>query len=137
MRLPYVQATASPASLMPRLPMNLSYGNESVEVVGLLDTGSSVNVLPYGVGLALGAIWDEQRFSVPLVGSLGRFEARGLVVMASHPRINPDNPVRLVCAWTRAEDAPVLFGQSNFFMEFDVCFYGSQNTFEINLKRAQ
>jgi hypothetical protein len=54
--------------------------------------------------------------------------------MASHPRINPDNPVRLVCAWTRAEEAPVLFGQSNFFMEFDVCFYRSQRAFEINLK---
>jgi hypothetical protein len=61
MRLPYVQATDSPASLMPRLPMILSYGSQSVEVVGLLDTGSSVNVLPYGVGLALGAVWVASR----------------------------------------------------------------------------
>ena len=137
MRFPYVPADDLPTSLMPRLSLVLSYGNRSVKVVGLLDTGAAVNVLPYGIGLALGAVWEDQKFSVPLVGSLGRFEARGLAVFASHPQLNPDNPVRLVCAWTRAEDAPVLFGQLNFFMEFDVCFYRSQSVFDINLKIDQ
>ena len=137
MRFPYVSADGLPTSLMPRLPLVLSYGNRSVEVVGLLDTGAAVNVLPYGIGLALGAVWEEQTFSVPLVGSLGHYEARGLVVFAFHPQLNPDNPVRLVCAWTRAEDAPVLFGQLNFFIEFDVCFYRSQSVFDLNLKADQ
>jgi hypothetical protein len=63
----------------------LNYGSRSVEVTGLLDTGAAVNVLPYGVGLALGAIWEDQKFSLPLVGSLGQYEARGLAVFASHP----------------------------------------------------
>jgi hypothetical protein len=134
MRFPYGPADDLPTSLMPRLPLVLTYGSRSVEVVGLLDTGAAVNVLPYGVGLALGAVWEDQKFSVPLVGSLGRYEARGLAVFASHPQINPDQPVRLVCAWTKAEDAPVLFGQMNFFMEFDVCFYRSQTVFDIHLK---
>jgi hypothetical protein len=34
--------------------------NYSLNVSGLLDTGSSVNVLPYDMGLALGAILENQ-----------------------------------------------------------------------------
>ena len=134
MRFPYMPADDLPTSLMPRLPLVLSYGNRSIEVVGLLDTGAAVNVLPYEIGIALGAVWEAQKFTVALVGSLGRYEARGLAVFASHQQLNPDKPVRLVCAWTKAEDAPVLFGQFNFFVEFNVCFYRSQNIFDINLK---
>lgn len=131
MRVPYTAYDEAPMSLMPRLQLSLNYGSQSVDVVGLLDTGSAVNVLPYQVGLSLGARWDEQTTSVPLVGSLGRYEARALVVTASHREITNNDPVRLVFAWTQAEEAPVLFGQMNFFLEFDVCFYRSQAVFEI------
>ncbi|WP_152540390.1 hypothetical protein [Aphanizomenon flos-aquae] len=41
-----------------------------MNVSGLLDTGSSVNVLPYEMGLALGAVWENQRLSLPLGGNL-------------------------------------------------------------------
>jgi hypothetical protein len=40
-------------------------------------------------------------------------------------------PVRLVFAWTQADNIPMILGQVNFFMEFDVCFYRSQQAFEI------
>ena len=73
----YVSADNLPTILMPRMPLTLIFGNESVEVVGLLDTGAAVSVLPYQVGLALGAVWEDQTTVVPLVGSLGQFEARG------------------------------------------------------------
>jgi len=82
--------------------------------VGLLDTGAAVNVLPYPVGLALGADWDQQIVAIPLTGSLGSIEARALVVLASHPQLTLADPIRLVFAWTRIEDAPVIFGQTNF-----------------------
>jgi len=42
--------------------------------MGLLDTGASVNVLPYNVGVQLGASWEEQRFCVTLAGNLARNE---------------------------------------------------------------
>jgi hypothetical protein len=29
---------------------------------------------------------------------------------------------------------PVIFGQMNFFLEFDVCFYRSQGVFDVRLK---
>lgn len=131
---PYIGVGDLPTSLMPRLPMTLSIDRRSIDVVGLVDTGAAVNVLPYRVGLALGAKWEEQTTSVSLVGSLGQFEARALFVMASHPQITSTDEVRLVFAWTQSENAPVIFGQMNFFLEFDVCFYRSQAVFEVSPK---
>ncbi len=133
MRFPYTAADGTPTSLMPILRLNLSIANYSIEVAGLLDTGSAVNVLPYPVGLQLGAVWEQQTTPIQLVGSLGRFEARALVAIASHPEIT-DQPIRLVFAWTKAEEVRVIFGQMNFFLEFDVCFYRSQNVFDVRPK---
>jgi hypothetical protein len=135
-RFPYVAANNLPTSLMPRLPMLLSLDDRSVEVTGLLDTGAAVSVLPYRVGLALGVVWEDQSVPVSLVGSLGQFEARALMVLGSHPEITGKDGVRLVFAWTQAENAPVIFGQMNFFLEFDVCFYRSQSFFEVNVKAS-
>ena len=42
--------------IMPYLHLILTSGNRSVELMALLDTGASVNVLPYEVGIQLGAI---------------------------------------------------------------------------------
>lgn len=49
-------------------------------VAGLLDTGSTVNVLPYPLGLQLGFAWDQQLTQVQLTGSLARLPARGVIV---------------------------------------------------------
>ena len=136
MRFPYTAADNTSTSMMTRLPLTLSLGNRSVEVSGLLDTGSAVNVLPYNIGHRLGAVWDQQTTTVPLVGSLGQFEARALIVLASHPQLRLQSPLRLVFVWSQAQDAPVIFGQMNFFMEFDVCFYRAQGVFELELKKS-
>jgi hypothetical protein len=80
---------------LPQLPLSLTYRDSSVEVSGLLDTGASVNVLPYSVGVQLGAIWEEQTTCVILAGNLASVEARGLLVSA---QISDFDPVRLVFA---------------------------------------
>jgi hypothetical protein len=113
---------------VPSLPLTLSYRNNSIEVSGLLDTGASVNVLPYDVGVRLGAVWEEQTTTVLLAGNLAPVEARGLVVSAE---IRPFVPRRLVFAWSQTNDVPLLLGRMNFFLEFDVCFYRSQLAFEV------
>ncbi|RUT08900.1 hypothetical protein DSM106972_009530 [Dulcicalothrix desertica PCC 7102] len=41
------------SSNMPYLPLTLAYNKRSLQALGLLDTGASVNVLPYNVGLQL------------------------------------------------------------------------------------
>lgn len=134
MRFPYLAANASSASLMPRMPLTLVLDDSAIEVVGLLDTGSTISVLPYRVGLALGARWEQQRSALHLTGSLANTEARGLGLLAYHPQINAGHPVELVFAWTSSNDVPVIFGQMNFFMEFEVCFYRAAGYFEVNLR---
>ncbi|MBD0387434.1 MAG: hypothetical protein ICV54_13150 [Nostoc sp. C3-bin3] len=46
---------------VPILPLTLSYKNSVVNVLGLLDTGASINVLPYSVGIQLGAVSQSLR----------------------------------------------------------------------------
>lgn len=41
---------------MPYMPLILSLDGQSLNTEGLLDTGASVNVLPYELGLQLGLI---------------------------------------------------------------------------------
>lgn len=41
---------------------------------------------------------------------------------------------RMAFAWARAKNMPVILGQTNFFMEFDVCFYRSKLEFEVSSK---
>ncbi len=120
-------------STLPYIPLILTYQTQSLRVSGLLDTGSSVNVLPYDVGLRLGAVWERQRLSVPLGGNLARFEARALVLTAT---LEQFPTVDLAFAWTRDRNAPLILGHMNFFLAFDVCFYRSELAFEISSKRV-
>ncbi|MCK8604472.1 hypothetical protein [Desulfoferrobacter suflitae] len=118
-------------NLLAHLSITLHHGTHAVTVPGLLDTGSTVNVLPYNVGVQLGLVWDQQPTRVHLTGNLARLPARGVIItgqVASFPL------VELAFAWTQSTEVPVILGQVNFFMEFDVCFFGSQAAFEINPK---
>lgn len=132
-RFPYISTDAAlgPASLSPYLPLSLSHEDRIVEVSGLLDTGASVNVMPFSVGLDLGADWDQLITSLDLTGNLSQYEAKALMVTGVAAGFEP---VPLVFAWTRATDVPLILGQVNFFMEFDLCFYRSQLTFDIRPK---
>ncbi len=119
------------ASRLPYMPMTLRLQEREVSVSALLDTGSAVNVLPYEAGLQLGAVWERPTTTVRLTGNLANEPARVLTLMGS---VGSLPPVRLVFAWTRAPGVPVILGQVNFFMEFDVCFFRSQSRFEVNVK---
>ena len=121
----------SEPSRLAYLPITLSHESHSLVASGLLDTGSTVNVLPYPFGLQLGFAWDEQTTPVYLTGSLARLPSRGIILtghVASFPSIE------LAFAWTQSVDVPVILGQVNFFMEFDVCFFRSQSAFEVGPK---
>jgi hypothetical protein len=118
---------------LPRVPMMLAYNNQRLEAIGLVDSGATVNVIPYDVGVQLGAIWDDTKAVIPLAGNLGRFPAMPLLLMAE---IDDFAPVRLAFAWAKTNLSPIILGQTNFFMEFDVCFYRAKLEFEINLKSS-
>ncbi|MBC7227290.1 MAG: hypothetical protein H5T61_08660 [Thermoflexales bacterium] len=113
---------------LPRLPLILRLGDQSVEVVGLVDSASTVNVLPYEVGIRLGASWDDHKAIIRLGGTLGGMNAIPLFVTAL---VGQFAPVRLAFAWVKRNDVPLILGQTNFFMEFEVCFYRSRLEFEV------
>lgn len=129
-RFPFVERTnrVGLSSTMPYLPITLHHRDHSVETMALLDTGASVNVLPYEVGLQLGAVWEEQTVPVQLSGNLAQMESKGLVLPA---KIDSFPPVLLAFAWTQSQNVPLIMGHMNFFAEFDVCFYRADLAFEL------
>lgn len=133
-RFPFIERinALGVCSTMPYLPLTLTYKNQSIKVMGLLDTGASVNVLPYEIGLQLGAVWEEQKVPIQLSGNLARLEARGLVLSAT---VAEFSPVLLAFAWTKSTEAPLILGHMNFFVEFDVCFYRADLVFEVSPRR--
>lgn len=116
------------SSTMPYLPITLTHQNTSIEVMALLDTGASVNVLPYEVGLQLGAVWSAQTTSIKLSGNLDTIEARGLILSGAVAHFSS---VLLAFAWTQARDVPIILGHMNFFAEFNVYFYRYASAFEV------
>jgi len=127
-----VQNHLGPLNRMPYLPLTLRYENCTLTASGLLDTGATVNVMPYQFGLQLGAVWERQSVPLQLAGNLAHLPAYGLLVKA---QIAQFPPVDLAFAWTSSDNVPLILGQVNFFMEFDVCFYRSQERFEMSPKK--
>jgi len=113
---------------LPTIPVTLSHTGSSISANALLDTGSTINLLPYDIGLQLGAIWEVQTVRLPLAGNLAKLEARGLFVQV---QIGNLEPVRLAFAWAQASQVPLILGQTNFFREFNVCFKRSLRTIKI------
>ena len=61
-RYPFIAADSAlgEASFRPYLPLTLAYQGQTAVTAGLLDTGAAVNVLPFRIGVELGAIWQQQ-----------------------------------------------------------------------------
>ena len=129
-RFPYlaVASARGDSALTPLLPIELWVQNQTpIRTHELLDSGATVNVLPYALGLQIGAIWEAQKTTVTLTGNLALHEARALILEG---RVTNFPPVRLVFAWSRAEHVPLIPGQVNFFEHFNVSFRGVQRQFE-------
>jgi hypothetical protein len=133
MRLPYSTTNLSQTALdsLPRISLILQRYDRRIEACGLVDSGATVNVLPYKLGLELGGQWDDQRAQIPLAGNISRQLAMPFSATAS---IGDFAPTELIFAWVRSPNTPLILGQTNFFREFDICFYRAQSEFEIRLK---
>ena len=116
---------------LPRVPIVLRREGRTVEAMGLVDSGATVNVMPYELGLQLGATWDDKKASIQLTGNLGNQPAMPFFAMV---QVGDIAPVQLAFAWTKNSNTSLILGQTNFFMEFDVCFYRSKMEFEVRPK---
>jgi hypothetical protein len=130
MRFQYstTNATQDEFDALPRLPFRLRQNGRVTDVVGLVDSGATVNVLPYEAGVQLGGVWDSTKATLRLAGNLGSLPAMPFFALAE---IGDFAPVRLAFAWVNSDAAPLILGQTNFFMEFEVCFYRSTLEFEV------
>ena len=135
MRFPYSTTDPSQDAFdsLPRLPLRLRTDSRALDVMGLVDSGATVNGLPHDVGLQLGLVWDDRRANSRLAGSLGQQPAMPVFMSAE---IADFAPVRRAFAWVQSPDAPLILGQTNFFMEFEVCFYRSSLEFEVKPKSS-
>lgn len=61
----------SPSSNLPWLPIGLENNGQQVQAQGLVDSGSTVCVMPYETGVQLGFVWDDTLADVPLGGIAG------------------------------------------------------------------
>lgn len=120
---------------LPFVPITLTYKANSVSVQALVDSGSTVSVLPYDIGLQLGLVWEDQRIPAPLVGALKDAPAWGVLLSGEVP---PFPSVTLAFAWTQksSDEALVILGQTNFFQTFKTAFDGKSGTFDIMLPNA-
>jgi hypothetical protein len=116
---------------LPRMPLILKQDNQKIEALGLVDSGATVNVFLYQLGLQLGGIWDDRKAIIQLAGNLGNQTAMTFSAIAY---VGEYPPVELVFAWIKNSNIPLILGQTNFFMQFDVFFYRSRLEFEIKPK---
>lgn len=115
---------------LPKIPILLTHQGRSCSVQAIVDSGASINVLPYDIGVQIGFIWEIQTFTLPVAQWLSGSEAFGVLLTG---RIDPFPPVELAFAWAQksSNDIPIILGQTNFFQQFDVVFSGCQQLFEI------
>jgi Aspartyl protease len=134
MRLAYSKSHPNQTELdsLPRLPLTLNLNNSSVEVVGLVDSGATINVLPFSVGQQLGATWDSQKAVIRLAGNMANSFAQPIVLKA---KIGGFPLVNLAFAWVSHDNVPVILGQTNFFNEFEICFFRNSFEFEVKPKK--
>ncbi len=83
-QFPYRDRNPSTAGfdLMPDLPILLRSLPHTVSGLALVDSGATISVLPYSLGLQLGFDWNTQNLQLRLTGALAQVEARGIVVEA-------------------------------------------------------
>lgn len=125
--------TSPGLDLMPDLPIVLRHLSHVLSAVGLVDSGASISVLRYALGVQLGFDWRSQTAPITLAGTLAHIEARGIVVEAAVGKLST---VRLAFAWAKSDEVPFLLGEFNFFQAFDVDFFRARGVFEIGQSGA-
>ena len=113
---------------LPRIPLLLKSNKYSIEAAGLVDSGATVNVLPFSLGKQLGFRWDDQKATIRLAGNMLKSFAIPVLVqakLANYPEIT------LAFAWIPNDEATLILGQTNFFSLFEVCFFRQDWEFEI------
>ncbi|PIE34967.1 hypothetical protein CSA56_06085 [candidate division KSB3 bacterium] len=125
-----MERIAYTGSGLPYVDVTLTYHDQSISRPALVDSGSTLNVLPHDIGFELGLDWDAQTFPIEMEGVLRRVPAFAIQLTA---QIGEFPSFQLHFAWLRRTSAtlPIILGQMNFFQQFQVIFNGRSGFFEL------
>ena len=115
---------------LPFVDIVLTHHERSISRTALVDSGSTVNVLPYEDGLELGLSWEEQGVLLRDEGFLHGAPVYGVLLTI---QLESYSPVTQAFAWTQKsrDEVRLILGQTNFFEYFEITFRGREKTFEI------
>lgn len=127
------------AGVLPFIPLTLYYTHNGIHITkqvtvpALVDSGSTVNVLPRDIGERLGLDWYEQ---CSVLASAGIVMGRPSLALPVFAKIQGLMPQQLLFAWSEipSGEMRILLGQTDFFDEFYVDFRKPLGYFEIELK---
>ena len=115
---------------LPFVTIVLTYHGRSISRTALVDSGSTINVLPYEDGLDLGLCWEDQGLPLRDEGFLQGTPVYGVLLTV---QVGSYAPVNQAFAWTQKGRSAVrlILGQTNFFEQFEITFRGREKTCEI------
>ncbi len=113
------------------MDITLTHEDYVISISALVDSGSTINVLPYEDGLDLGLSWEGQHVPLKDEGFLQGSLVYGVLLTA---QIASFPPIKLAFAWTQKsrKEVRLILGQTNFFEYFDITFRGREKTFDIS-----
>ncbi len=118
---------------LPLVPLNHYHAGYDITYPALVDSGATLSILPYDMGLELELVWKEQTHPVTLGGIYKEMEAFMVLVRGE---ISGLPPTALVFAWVNKshDEVRLIVGQTNFFQRFKVTFEAYSETFDISPK---
>jgi len=119
----------SPGGL-PFVPITLEFEKTQLTFDALIDSGATVNVLPYDFGLQLGLSWEMQRRTVETAGFLQGAPVYAVRLLG---QIDSLSPMLLGFAWSQKtrDEIPLILGQQNFFEHVKITFDGRRGIVEL------
>jgi hypothetical protein len=113
------------------LPLRLRANGLLQMAAALVDSGTDVNVLPWSIGASLGFVWEPNKATIRVAG-IAQGAAMPVLLSADFGDVQG---ATMAFAWCQTDSVPLVLGQTNFFMEFDICFFRSRSEFQI-VRRA-
>ncbi len=114
----------------PLVPIALYHAGYEYTWPALVDSGATLSILPYDMGLQLGFVWEESAQPFPLGGIYRNMQAMMVLVRGE---ISGLPPTALGFAWVEksSQEVRLILGQTNFFQRFKVTFEAYHETFDI------
>jgi hypothetical protein len=128
LRVQFTRVAAPFPTLRPMLTVHLANATSGMTAEALVDSGSDTNVLPWDVGVHLGCDWSRAIPLPPISGALASTPTRGVLLTVT---VGTFPPVSMAFAWVQSNAVHLLLGQTNFFLEYDVCYSASRGEFTV------